>query len=481
MVHPFCMTLYPVCFLIAHNDLRFWANAPLPMAMILAFTALILLLMKRIHRQWDRAAIMTTGLVIVFFTACPIFDFLKTVLPYIGKDMVWGVFLFELIIVLKLFSVLAKKAAAQTQLFLNMISIVLLGMVFVQITTNVFERQGAQTAARSEQKNHLEQAPDIYLIVLDSYAGEEALRVHHGFDNSSFYEKMNQRGFTIVKDSRANYNQTQYAFPSLLNMQYIDEMFDKKELETLSANRLKRLTLSRLVQNKLMQFLRTRGYRSVHILNGWQNIGLLKADPDDVLMPSYNDGEFISILWNMTPLRMLTIDLYAAQQREETLRTLDILAALPKEYTDKPKFVCAHLFPPQQPYCFKPDGSHVKPPDMKQLTPEQENNYYLDQIQFINEAMLNLVDTIFRDSETEPVVIIMSDHASRLQGTGTDFMTNFINLIALSLPQDADRDLPSGIHNVNLFPLILNKLFETDFPIRENKYFSEPTEEVFED
>lgn len=482
-LHPFLIAVYPVLFLIAHNDLRFWNYAPLPILVLLGATTVVLIAIKFVMKNLFRAGLATSGILVVFFTTCPVYDFLTHTLPYIGKDMIWVIFLLELILLILLLRLLKKELAGLT-FFLNTLASLLVAFTLWGIVSNALERRGTnetESVGTGEMKKTIDR-PDIYMIIFDSYAGRECLEQLYDFDNSSFYDAMKQRGYTVVENSRSNYISTQYSLPSTLNMQYVDEMFDKNDLETLSANRLKRLTLSRLVDNDVAKYLRTQGYRYVHILNGWQEIGLSKTDPDDVLIPSRNDGEFLTLLMDMSLLRIFKIDPYNAKQRAETLLTFELLRDMPHRYTDKPKLVCAHLFPPQAPYCFHADGSERKAYSNEKLSPEQDVRFYLDQIEYVNSEIVRLSDRIFQQSEREPIVIIMSDHSSRLETEteGRGYLVQFPNLLAVSMPKNRDAELPRGLCNVNLFRRILNLEFGTGYPDLPSKYFPKPTEQLGE-
>ena len=77
--------------------------------------------------------------------------------------------------------------------------------------------------------------PDIYLLVLDKYTGNEVLKEHFGFDNASFEEFLRSRGFVVPRSSQANYPQTPLALASMLNLDYLQDL--PPELNLLRSDR----------------------------------------------------------------------------------------------------------------------------------------------------------------------------------------------------------------------------------------------------
>ncbi|EKD81006.1 MAG: hypothetical protein ACD_39C02039G0001, partial [uncultured bacterium] len=63
--------------------------------------------------------------------------------------------------------------------------------------------------------------PDIYYIILDSYAGNDTLRDLYGYDNSEFTNFLTEQGFFLASRSRTNYPLTYFSLASSLNMGYL--------------------------------------------------------------------------------------------------------------------------------------------------------------------------------------------------------------------------------------------------------------------
>lgn len=64
--------------------------------------------------------------------------------------------------------------------------------------------------------------PDIYYIVLDAYPCTDILQELYRFDNTEFLGDLEQMGFTMPSNIRANYPGTALSVSSTLDMQYWD-------------------------------------------------------------------------------------------------------------------------------------------------------------------------------------------------------------------------------------------------------------------
>src|SRR5215203_6159863 len=63
--------------------------------------------------------------------------------------------------------------------------------------------------------------PDVFFIIADQYTGRVALKQVFNFDNTSFENELQDRGFHIAKNSSSNYNLTPFSIASTLNMDYL--------------------------------------------------------------------------------------------------------------------------------------------------------------------------------------------------------------------------------------------------------------------
>ena len=152
---------------------------------------------------------------------------------------------------------------------MNFVAALLLGFVLLQ-WFNGRERPVDTPVHASTRLIHAPDTPDIYFIVLDGYARADMLAEHYGLDNGPFIRGLEQRGFQVAEASEANYTWTFLSFASTLNMDYLPALLGRK----LDASGCDREHAYRLLRdNRAAAFLRSRGYRYVHLQSTWGGTG----------------------------------------------------------------------------------------------------------------------------------------------------------------------------------------------------------------
>ena len=72
--------------------------------------------------------------------------------------------------------------------------------------------------------------PNIYLIVLESYQGNEALKTLYNYNNSDFENWLAQKGFTIYPNSYSAWSHTRSSVTNILSISNLDEKIPLKDL-----------------------------------------------------------------------------------------------------------------------------------------------------------------------------------------------------------------------------------------------------------
>ena len=104
-----------------------------------------------------------------------------------------------------------------------------------------------------------ENLPDVYYIVLDSYARNDILQEIYGFDNSAFLQALQSRGFYIPECANSNYDFTLNSVASVLNMDYLDS-FGVKDSDLLHESAQQ---IELVLDNKVRHYFGDRGYQFV--------------------------------------------------------------------------------------------------------------------------------------------------------------------------------------------------------------------------
>lgn len=281
--------------------------------------------------------------------------------------------------------------------------------------------------------------PDIYLIVLDGYPRADTVANRLGGDNSSFVAALEDRGFVVAADSTSGYMYTDLSFTSLFHGRHL---VDIPELEPLldGANQP---ALDRLVLNEapMLRLFRTHGYSTISNAQAWDEPALRDVD---VYVEGSGLNEFERHLFRGT-LIGATWEV-ADEALEATLLepwvhdAFDFLATAPEIDVAGPRFVFTHVPSPHFPIIFTADGDRAPArfstahPSQVKGVPEGVRRAYLEQLAYLNETLLNTLDTM--ELPGDAIVIVMSDHGPEFgldwfDEERTEFNVRFASLFAV--------------------------------------------------
>tara|TARA_Y100001949_G_scaffold115089_1_gene97837 strand:- start:279 stop:1046 length:768 start_codon:yes stop_codon:yes gene_type:complete len=239
--------------------------------------------------------------------------------------------------------------------------------------------------------------------------------------------------------------------------------------------------------NLVTQYFKSIGYETINF-DGGNFFDDLKNFDQNLCIRKFWHEELWSIIQHHTVLGPLSTKKSADDLREYRLCVFSELATL-QHNNDKPIFVFAHIMMPHSPYLFKANG---EPQDSEkvflELDPEFNLMPYLEQLQFVNKKTKEVVDKLLTESDTQPIIVIQSDHGARMgiedwntAGSDEDLVKRmFNNFDAYYLPGQK-KNLPDEPRTpVNTFPIIFNSYFNGEFNLQENRiYFSNPFENSY--
>jgi hypothetical protein len=149
-----------------------------------------------------------------------------------------------------------------------------------------------------------------------------------------------------------------------------------------------------------------------------------------------------------------------------------------KYQQETPKFVHAHLRLPHWEYIYDENGNRVFNQE------DGDKKAFLAQSKFAEKKMIELVDAI-QSRSPDSIIIILSDHGFRDEinwekSTSVDYMRGFNIITSFYFPDHSDK-IPSDITLVNVFRILFNSYFNTEYEILENRYiwYSYPFPYVF--
>jgi hypothetical protein len=307
-----------------------------------------------------------------------------------------------------------------------------------------------------------EPAPDIFLIVLDGYPRADTLATAYGFDNSPFLHELEGRGFEVATRARSNYNMTYLTFASMLSMKHV---VDIPGLDPSLPEGEQRRRLAQVIANPpLARVLHDHGYEIAAVQSPFPSWAIRSAD-HYVDTGQLNDFE-VGLLVRASqrgPVGRLFADFLADQYRERVRLEFDELRRL-AEPGPAPRLVMVHVLSPHPPFLFGPAGEDLPLQDCfpaacglwdgwaSQLRRGDFESASTAQITYVNSEVLRAVDEILGAATQPPIIVLMSDHGSRLDPDDPDEMHR--NLFATFTPGQAGL-FEDDATPISVFPRLL--------------------------
>jgi hypothetical protein len=483
--------IYPVVALAAFNVSEMnLSDSYRSLAISLLVSTTVLIVLNFFFRDWLPSALVTSLLVILFFSYGHVYDLLREARFFgfiLFRHRVLGLLWFFLFI----FGYRAILNSANNYISLiPTLTIVAVSALLVP-TWSILAYQGRavqideNSLALREESQALQEIddgdeyPDIYYIILDGYSRDDYLMDVFEYDNGPFLDWLGEKGFYVAKCSQSNYAQSIFSITSTLNLDYVDSFYDASFDNDYQANRYKQNLISFLKHSRVRDFLEQRGYSTIAFETGDAFSEITDADryyslenksfmqrvfqgvnEFEVLLIRSTGLSFISAVSPAIADRLLPdLDFPNKIHRERILYAFDVLEEIASD-PDR-KFVFAHIVSPHKPFVFGPEGEVV----------EWEPGFkvgYPNQINYLNIRVKEVIENILEHSQREPIIIIQGDHGAR-QFVGEAGRMAILN--AYYLPKGGEESVYNTITPVNSFRTIFNEYFGEDFEILEDTSF----------
>jgi hypothetical protein len=319
-------------------------------------------------------------------------------------------------------------------------------------------------------------SPDIYYVILDEFAGFQAMREYWNYDEvDDFVSFLKNRGFFVAEESHGSSTDTLHQMATRLN-------YHEYPYETTTHQAL----FKEIADNRVMRDLKSRGYtiivfdetnmaygssipiRADHVYeHGSASIPQRKAGAYGLYLDEFGELVLDNTMMYAFSQAYKTNSPVVAQHTDMIYFTLDRIVA--KEISS-PKFVYVHLILPHGPFAFSEDGNIM---DSDRFT---NWNYYIDNYKFSIKIAKEMIDKILleADSKNPPVIILQSDHGARnhlnrregsviLPNYPEEYKTLIMN--ALYIPGYDYSSLSQDMNPTNTFPIVFNYLFDTNIPL----------------
>jgi len=495
--YPLLLAVYPVLAMLAFNDSQTQLGVGLrPLLICLGGTIVVFALLRLLLHSWSRAALLTGLLVAWIFTYGHLYNLLKPV-SVLGFTPGRHRILFPIYTLLGLgiaWRLLrSKNSFAGAIPILNLISLGLVALAVGQIA--VYSAQIKLAQLEQGKINHpsslvnpinTSQMPDIYYIILDAYTRSDTLQTYFHFDNQPFLDKLKGMGFYVATCARSNYTSTETSLASSLNLNYLEQLSPKFARGSTDRSALPVL----IKENLLRKELAPLGYQSVAFQNEY--MWAVWTDADIYLVPTASAQVLRSLspfeaMFERSTVAAFVVDAQSvlfkdwirqvnfpyADHIEQVRYELDKLETIPS--IGGPKLVFAHVLVPHMPYIFQPDGSLQMDENYYRnannpINDEYYQKGYTNQIQFINQRILDILQKIIDQSPVKPIIVVQGDHGVR------DYNRASV-LNAYYLPGGVDKKLYPTISPVNTFRVILDNYFGKQYGLLNDTSYDTPLEE----
>jgi hypothetical protein len=363
---------------------------------------------------------------------------------------------------------------------INIIAIVLVLMPLVQVGSywiNKLKTQPQAHIVSAATMKENENKPDVYYFILDSYARADYLKQYMDYDNSDFINKLHDLGFYTVDCGYSNYSFTGLSVATSLNMNYIEALGDQFVPEQTNFDVVDPL----ITNSKVLQDYKDVGYKVDAFETGFPFTELKNADhyyqPDikPLTMPFISPFEelaientLVSVISDQPKINhALGLDF---PYYDEWVRENYIIKKVKEIPTEPgPKFTFIHLLTTHRPFIFQPDGSIMN--DNRYYYYKQEpinekfiRDGYINGMEFTNSFMMDVIQTIVKNSKVPPVIVIQGDHGTLAPGRVTI-------LNAILLPGGKDKLYPT-MTPVNTFRIVNNTVLGKNYEILPDHSFT---------
>ena len=504
--HPFLVAVFPILIIYSQNIGRVnFEDLILPIILVLIFSIVLYYTLKIILKNPFKSALIVTIILILLFSYGHVYYLLNDV-SIDGFDIGRNLYLipaFGLALgILIFFTIRAGRVFDNATSIINVVSIVFImvaisNVVFVGAEITNYDKDSSQElfyetrdfSGYFEPHKFLisenQELPDVYYLILDEYARNDALLEYHDFSNHELTEFLENKGFHIAKNSFANYPMSVQSIPATMNMNYINFLADEIGTEVRNYKPLNEKNYGLYPNNMVIKNFKEMNYKIIT----FNTFALhLHENPlsdetfchrDKFLL----DNRLVDVL-----ARTSIFGYYIERWAEGELRQVTLCAfenfGNAGNVFDEPVFVWAHIMLPHPPWIFGPNGEEITPGKPLLITDNPEfrdsgwepKRQYIQQVQFANKKTIEAVENILENNKNA-IIIIQGDHGTAwetnwMEPSKDDAWQRLRNFDAIYFPDEDKRvQLNDDRTLVNTFRIVFNSYFGSDYEMLENKMY----------
>jgi hypothetical protein len=439
---------------------------------------LSIMLAKLIQRKLDaeRSIIITAWILFCYLFFKIILEKLTIFKPLPKLISVYFYFPFFSVLFLVLLYFLRKLQLKSRQLLLTYLTILFAVFLIVEAVKFFYPGSLKKQYVLNTEKTKLQPLtsqlkPNIYLLVLDEYAGFESVKEYFKFDNTPFADSLRKRKFFVAQNPNSNYNMTWVSMLATLEMNYITN-YNKKEFTSMS---IYAKAAEAIKENNLTGFLYSNGYTIVNNtffrLNHSESKSALTLPIEERLLMNNTFGRtlFNGVLQNIpsNKLHLLLNTEIAKIYRYNEITVQSTYETIQRNYS--PCFLYSHFLMPHLPYLKDKNGTVRKFSDTyRELRMYKPPAAYIDYMHYTNRLILNMTDSIIKKNNNS-IVIVMSDHGYRWIKENRKKKHDFNNFFAVYSSNGNYNGFTDSTCSLNIFRILLNQHFNQQLPMLKNE------------
>jgi hypothetical protein len=476
---PFYILLFPVFFVVhGYTDNFRFVSAGSALLLCLGYAVAAIFITTLFYfpyKDLSKAALLAFFILAFDFFFGSLLDFLREIFPnsFIAKYS-FLVPAFLVLLVFLFFIIKKRKTLSRLNLYLNTLLIVLIVIDVVMLMSQIFSPNNRPGAAKTELTACDScSKPDVYVIVLDEYAGLQETKDILSYNNQPFLDSLGARGFKTIGNSQSNYSYTAYSTASFLNMEYLDS----NKSRSVKKGGYK-YAINKIENNRFVNFFLSQGYRffncSPFTIAGQSSRIEGSFVPTNTKLITV--GTFLNRFEKdvmLSAAEKFNMEWYLRKVMYVTLNGNNQLYALTKKAADareSPKLVYTHLLMPHYPYYYNEAGQ-LRSFETLRKSSLDSNEDYLAYLKYTNGQVIQLVDYLLSHSAGPPIIVLASDHGYRQYKNQADQNYFFTNLLSVHLPGGNYNLYTDSIDNVNFLRLVLNSQFGQKLPLLKHKAF----------
>lgn len=477
--------LMPLLLFYANVEAIKFVEVLIFMGVYAAVSLILFFILRFTTKSIYKAAAITTVVTLIFQN-------IGRLTPVLNHWIIIGIF----VILMVAIAILAKKLLSEeiAETFVPVIAVVL-AMLYIlntvmsmgrilnkgslsdEIAKEVDNRFEYLSTFKDESRPASEDLPNVYMIIVDEYAGFDSIKKLYDYDNSEFKNFLEDSGFTVSTSS------TNYADGTL------ECLADVFNLEVNQQNRYKNSSEAycqkKVSDAVIFRFAEDWGYN----IRAVQTSDLIKYKSETKqygkLWSTTADGELsIELMANPTiyaPLEKAYNSILKSFKVEPSVQkgvvknlaasSSDPVSYLSREdiFRDNTFTLCYAQFP-HQPFYYDENGNLTK--NSSKLNDWGDKNMYLGQFKYCTKLLTEGIGNII-ENDPDSIIILMSDHGVRTHELDKNPWMKMLTkedtgdiLCAVYNKGEEFTDI-NGLCGANVLTTVVNEVWGYNIPLSE--------------